>query len=248
MSGPWGQPAPPPRQSPRKTSRLGLYLWLGVMAAAALLLLMLRRYFPDENSPLGDPGVVQTLGFLFLASSSLLFVREFNLKKTARNVLLWLGAGLVLIMAFAYQNELMELGLRLRGAIAPGYAVQTGTHEMTISEGEGGHYHVYGAVNGVQIRFLIDTGATDIVLDPEDARRIGLKLEDLTFDQPFGSANGIGHGARIEVDELSVGAIRLNHVRLSVNGAPMGSSLLGMAFLKQLKSYSFSGGKLILRW
>ena len=48
---------------------------------------------------------------------------------------------------------------------------------MTLSEGENGHYHVYGTVNGVKIRFLIDTGASDIVLDPDDARRIGIELE-----------------------------------------------------------------------
>jgi aspartyl protease family protein len=240
--GPWGRPAP------RKSSRLGLYLWLGVMVAAGLLLLVLNRYFPGGDSPWGDPGIMQTLGFLVLVSSSLLFVREFNLKRTARNILLWLAVGIILIIGFSFQNELGDLALRLRGALAPGYAVQTGQREMTISEGEGGHYHVYGSVNGVQIRFLIDTGATDIVLDPQDARRIGLKLEDLTFDRPFGSANGIGHGASIEVDELAVGPIRLPHVRMSVNGAPMGSSLLGMAFLKRLKSYSFSGGKLTLRW
>lgn len=246
--GPWGQPAPPRPSDPNRRPRLGLYLWLGMMVAAGLLLVVLDRLFPSNGSPFGDPGMMQTLGFLFLVSSSLLFVREFNLKKTARNVLLWLAVGLVLIIGFSYQNELMDLGFRLRGALFPGYAVQTGAHEMTISEGEGGHYHVYGTVNGVQIRFLIDTGATDIVLDPDDARRIGLKLEDLRFDKPFGSANGIGHGASITADALAVGPIRFAHVRMSVNSAPMGSSLLGMAFLNRLKSYSFSGGKLTLRW
>jgi len=219
-----------------------------VIVATVLALLALDRIFPGNGSPFSDPGLVQTLGFLFLVSSSLLFVREFNLKKTARNVLLWMAVGLVLIIGFAYQTELLNLGQRLRGALFPGYAVQTGTREMTISEGQDGHYHVYGTVNGVQVGFLIDTGATDIVLDPDDARRIGLKLEELTFDKPFGSANGVGHGASVEVDSLSVGPIHLSKVRMSVNGAQMGSSLLGMAFLRQLKSYSFSGGKLILRW
>jgi aspartyl protease family protein len=240
--GPWGQPAP------RKSSRLGLYLWLGVMVSAGLLLLVLNHYFPGGDSPLGDPGVVQTLGFLVLVSSSLLFVREFNLKQSARNILLWLAVGLVLVLGFSFQNELGDLALRLRGALMPSYAVQTGEREMTLSEGEDGHYHVYGTINGVKILFLIDTGATDIVLDPADARRIGLKLEDLNFNRPFGSANGIGHGAGVEVDELVIGPIRFAHVPMSVNGARMGSSLLGMAFLKRLKSYSFSGGKLTLRW
>ncbi len=244
MSGPWGAPAPPPR----KASRIGLYLWLGVIVATVAALYVLDRFFPGNGSPLGDPGIIQTLGFLVLVSSSLLFVREFDLKKTARNILLWLAVGLVLVVGFAYQVELTETITRLRGALFPSYAVQTGVREMTISEGADGHYHVYGTVNSVQIPFLIDTGATDIVLDPGDARRIGLKLEDLTFDKPFGSANGVGHGASIAVRDLSIGAIRLANVRVSVNSARMGSSLLGMAFLKQLKSYSFSGGKLTLRW
>jgi aspartyl protease family protein len=244
MSGPWGQPSPPPR----KPVRVGLYLWFGVMVAAGLLLFGLDRWFPNGESPLGDPGVVQTVGFLVLASSSLLFLREFNLKQTGRNLLLWLAVGLVLVLGFSFQNELGDLALRLRGALMPSYAVQTGQREMTLSEGEDGHYHVYGTINGVKILFLIDTGATDIVLDPTDARRIGLKLEDLNFNRPFGSANGIGHGAGIEVDELMIGPIRFARVPMSVNGARMGSSLLGMAFLKRLKSYSFSGGKLTLRW
>jgi aspartyl protease family protein len=242
MSGPWGGPPP------RKRSRAGLYLWLGVIAAVVAGVLAMDRLFPGNDAPLSDPGVIQTLGFLALVSSSLLFVREFDLKRTARNLLLWLAVGLVLVLGFVFQNELGDLALRLRGALIPGYAVQTGTREMTLSEGEDGHYHVYGTVNGVKIRFLIDTGATDIVLDPADARRIGLQLEDLNFNRPFGSANGIGHGAGIEVDELAIGPIRFTRVPMSVNGAQMGSSLLGMAFLKRLKSYSFSGGKLILRW
>src|SRR5689334_3994027 len=127
--GPWGQPAPPPR----KHSRLGLYLWLSVMLAAGALLVALDRFFPGGDSPFGDPGVVQTLGFLLLVSSSLLFVREFNLRRTARNLLLWLAVGFVLIMGFSYQDELAGLGLRLREVLIPSYAVQTGSHEMTIA-------------------------------------------------------------------------------------------------------------------
>ncbi len=193
MPGPWDEPKPPLRTpAPRKASRLGFYLWLGILIGAGALLLGLNRIFPSTDAPLGDPGVVQTIGFLVLASSSLLFMREFNLKRTARNILLWLALGTVLILGFIFKNELMDFGIRLRGALIPSYAIQTGAREMTLSEGEDGHYHVYGVINGVKVYFLIDTGASDIVLDPEDARRIGLKLEDLTFDKPFGSANGVG--------------------------------------------------------
>ena len=240
--GPWGRP------TRREPSRIGLYLWLGLIGGAGLAIFLLNRAFPSTDTPLGDPALVQTLGFLALASSGLLFVRQFNLKQTARNVLIWVAAGGVLIIGFSFQNEMKELGLRLRSNLIPGYPIETGDHELTLSEGGGGHFLVYGMVNGTRIRFLIDTGATDIVLDPADATRIGLDLDQLKFDIPFGSANGIGYGARAVVGRLIVGPIEFSDVRVSINKAGMGSSLLGMAFLKRLKSYSFSGGKLILRW
>lgn len=240
--GPWGRP------TPRKASRLGLYLWLGLIGAAGLTIFLLNRAFPSAGTPLGDPALVQTLGFLALASSGLLFVRQFNLKQTARNVLIWVAAGGVLIIAFSFQSELKDLGLRLRSNLIPGYPVETGDHELTLSEGEGGHFGVYGTINGTRIAFMIDTGATDIVLDPSDARRLGIDLDGLKFDRPFGSANGIGYGAKTVVDSLAVGPIHFSNVEVSINKAEMGSSLLGMAFLKRLKSYGVSGGKLILRW
>jgi aspartyl protease family protein len=219
-----------------------------LIAGAAILILVLSRNFPSTDTPLGDPALIQTLGFLALASSGLLFVRQFNLKQTARNVLIWVAAGGVLIIGFSFQNELRELGLRLRSNLIPGYAVQTGPREITLSESEDGHFHVYGAINGTRIAFLVDTGASDIVLDPADARRMGIDLEKLKFDRPFGSANGIGYGARIVVGGLVVGPIALSDVEVSINKTEMGSSLLGMAFLRRLKSYSVSGGKLVLRW
>lgn len=240
--GPWGRPAR------RKPSRIGLYLWLGLLAGAGLTIFFLNQNFPSSDSPLGDPALVQTLGFLALASSSLLFVRQFNLKQTARNIVIWVAVGGVLIIGFSFQNEFEELGLQLRSAVVPGYPVQTGTRELTLSEGQDGHFHVYGAINGTRIAFLIDTGATDIVLNPSDAKRLGFDLDSLNFDRPFGSANGIGYGARAQVAGLVVGPIMFSDVKVSINKAEMGESLLGMAFLRRLKSYSVSGGKLILRW
>ena len=232
----------------RKASRLGLYLWLGVLAVAGLLIFVLGRYFPSGDTPFGDPYQVRMLGALALVSSSLLFIREINLKRTMRNVMIWVAVGGVLIIGFSFQNEIAELGLRLRSNLVPGYPVQTGSREMILSEGEGGSYHVYGTVNGTQIRFLIDTGASDIVLSPADAKRLGVDFETLKFDHPYESANGIGHGAVAAVTDLSIGPIHFSNVPVSINGAEMSSSLLGMTFLKRLKSYSFSGNKLILQW
>jgi hypothetical protein len=109
-----------------RPSRVGLYLWLALVGGAVIVIIILNRSFPSTDTVLGDPALIQTLGFLALASSGLLFVRQFNLKQTARNVLVWVAAGGVLLIGFSFQNELKDLGLRLRSSLVPGYPIQTG--------------------------------------------------------------------------------------------------------------------------
>ena len=236
---PWEPPEP-------KGPRLGLYLWLGALVGIGLLLFLLLRAFPDES--LANPDVIQTVAVLALVSSSLLFVRHFNVKQTVRNILLWLGVGAVLVLGFSYQDELMGIGQRLRADLIPGTPLQTAAGEMVISASEGGGFHANGTVNGTPVRFLVDTGASSIVLSPADAKRLGIDLNTLVFNRAYETANGIGYGASTTVDELTVGHIRLTNVPVSINQAPMRSSLLGMTFLNRMKSFNISGRKLVLRY
>jgi aspartyl protease family protein len=240
-------PEPNPWEPQPKASRTGLVIWLAALAGLVLAIFLLSRAFPGEGQ-LSNPDFIQTLAVLALVSSSLLFVRHFKPGEIIRNILLWLGVGAVLVIGFVYQDELMELGRRLRTELIPGTPVQTAANEMVISAGEGGGFHVYGKVNDTPVRFLVDTGASAIVLSPADARRMGLDLKALAFDRAYETANGIGYGASAVVDELTIGHIRLAKVPVSINGAPMSSSLLGMTFLNRMKSFNISGRKLVLRY
>lgn len=230
-----------------KGPRLGLYLWLGALAGIALLVFVLVRAFPDENH-FSNPDLIRILGVLALVSSSLLFVRQFKVKEIVRNVLLWLGVAAVLMLAFSYQDELASIGQRLRADLIPGTPRQTAAGEMEISASEGGGFHANGTVNGTPVRFLVDTGASSIVLSPQDAKRLGIDLDRLVFNRAYETANGIGYGASATVDELTLGHIRLTNVPVSINQAPMRSSLLGMTFLNRMKSFNISGRKLVLRY
>jgi aspartyl protease family protein len=138
--------------------------------------------------------------------------------------------------------------LRLRGQLVPGYPVASGARELTVSEDNSGGYQVLGQVNGAKIRFLIDTGASDVVLTAADARAAGIDIETLDFSRPFATANGIAHGATATVHELRVGGIMLNNVRVSVQREGLSTSLLGMSFLRQLKSFGFGDHRMVLRW
>src|SRR5262249_18860092 len=112
--GPWG--APPPRNGPR----LGLFLWLAAAIALLVALLALSRFFPDGLSTLSSPDAIYLIAWLALLSTSLLAVRQMNVKQTVRNILLWLGVGCVLLLGFVYQDVFFDMGQRLRSALIPG--------------------------------------------------------------------------------------------------------------------------------
>jgi aspartyl protease family protein len=169
--------------------------------------------------------------------------------EVARNIAIWGVIAAVLAVGYAYRDELGSIGARVQSELMPGEPVQsTGAHVLTLTQDDAGDFYVYGAANGTRIRFLVDTGASDIVLSPADARRLGIDMSALHFVSGFETANGVGAGARTTLDTLSVGPIQLWNVPVSINRTDMHASLLGMTFLKRLKAFEFSGRKLTFRW
>ena len=120
--------------------------------------------------------------------------------------------------------------------------------EYVVQPGAGGHYVVEAAVNGAPVTFLVDTGASDIVLTMADAERLGFQPATLRFTQRFATANGEVRGAPVVLREIRVGQFSLFDVPASVNEAPLRVSLLGMSFLRQLDGYGVENGRLVLRW
>ncbi|PTT73991.1 TIGR02281 family clan AA aspartic protease, partial [Pseudomonas sp. HMWF010] len=101
---------------------------------------------------------------------------------------------------------------------------------------------------GQPVRFLVDTGATDTVLTPDDARRLGIDVDEMTFDRQAETANGPGFGAPWTAERFEVGGIRLRDFPVTVNKTPMSASLLGLSFLDRLESFEARRQTLTLRW
>lgn len=117
-----------------------------------------------------------------------------------------------------------------------------------LAAGPGGHFFLNGRVNGVPVTFLLDTGATDIVLSPADARRAGIDPATLAFTRTYQTANGIGRGAPVTLAEISLGPISQRNVRASVNEAEMRDSILGVTFFRTLAAVEIRGDTLTIRW
>ena len=125
------------------------------------------------------------------------------------------------------KRDRVEMGQHFETAAQSGARTAT-----TMAADERGHFVVNGAINGVHVRFLVDTGATDVALSSEDARRLGI-------DYRAGSRalTVIADGRRIptyrvKLDSVTVGDLTLLNVEGSVHeGRGMGYVLLGMTFL-----------------
>jgi aspartyl protease family protein len=244
--GPWSRPPAKPRPSPPpRRPRLG-WLWLACILGVCALAFALAQLFPGSLSAPDDKADLArgVLLVALVASGALLRTR---LSHALRSIAVWSAIIALLLIGYSFRGEITDLALRLRSELIPSYPVASAPGEMVIRRDAGGGFYVTGQVNGQPVRFLVDTGASDIVLSPADAQRLGVDLGALQFDRQVETANGPGLGAPYTAETLAIGPIQLTQTPMSVNKAPMSSSLLGMAFFNRLQSFRFEGDRLYLK-
>ena len=132
--------------------------------------------------------------------------------------------------------------------VAPRVATARFSNQLILKPGRNGHYIVVAEVDGVDVRFLVDTGASSVVLSAQDAERVGLHASNLDYTQIYQTANGQTRGAPVTLGSVSIGQLAVDDVEASVNESPMGISLLGMTFLSKLDGFQVEDGNLILFW
>jgi aspartyl protease family protein len=242
--GPWG------RQPERRRSGfpVGVLFWLLQLFAAGIGIWLLADYFPGQLSSDGDQvHLVRLLSILALVSSGLLFARRISMGDVVRNIAIWTGVAAILVLAYTYQDELGDVGARVGTELFPSEPVVSPEGVLNLTQGPNGHFYAAGRANGTRVRFMIDTGASVVVLSPLDAQRIGIDLSALQYTRLYHTANGLGRGAPYRLDTLAIGPIEFRDVVVSINEAEMNASLLGMSFFNRLSSFEIRGRRLILR-
>lgn len=134
------------------------------------------------------------------------------------------------------------------GGYRLGDANSAGGYELRVPPGPNGHFFLEAQVNGADVRFLVDTGASTVMLTNADARRVGYAPGRLDFRARIRTANGEIAAAPVMIERIRLGRLELENIRATVTDAPLDVSLLGMSFLKRLASYEVREEGLILRW
>jgi len=174
-----------------------------------------------------------------------------------RSLATWIGAG-VLVAAFVTQRGDFARWMASKMPVEsshvltvsappqPAPASQPDYESVRFPADRDGHFRVDAMVNGVSVRFLVDTGASIVVLNPADAQHIGLDLDRLAYTDSAETANGKVSAAPITIQEILIGPIRLTDVAGAVDRQNTMTSLLGMSFLSRLQGYEVNSGELTL--
>lgn len=118
----------------------------------------------------------------------------------------------------------------IRGSVLPVQTVtETGTIE--VPRAEDGHYYLTLKIDGVEVEFLADTGATTVVLSDSDARRVGINPDQLAYLGQADTANGTVQTADVSLQDVRLGPFEDAKIRASVTKGAMEGSLLGMNYL-----------------
>ncbi len=223
-------------------------MWIVLVVAAFLALVVFLVSSYPETLEDGDNKMAfyHNLAWLVLLGGAVVVRWRTRPGAALRDAALWIAIGAVIFLGYSFRHDATSLGRRMLAELMP-HKGQADADTITFTARAGGHFVAEAQVDGTDIRFLVDTGASDVVLSPRDARKLGFDLSRLSYDRIYRTANGTVKGAPVRLGRVRIGPIEFKDVRASVNGAPMSTSLLGMSFLSRLKSYEVTGDKLTLR-
>lgn len=232
-----------------------LWFILAMLALAAVIAIALG----DSGTLAGLDGstlaaLVASIALLIFIGGPFLAGQRGQLSKSFRDLLIWVGVMLVLVLGYSFRDDFKTIYQRIAGELMPpGHTLSVtddngGQQAVRIRKQPNGHFAARATINGRSMMLLVDTGASSIVLKASDARAAGINVDQLVFRVPVRTANGVAYAASTQISSIAVGSIAMYNMSVMVaKPGVLRESLLGMNFLTRLRSYEFSGDFLTLR-
>lgn len=190
-------------------------------------------------------------GLFAVVISAGVFGSGIGFGKIIKQLSIWFLIIVGLTAGYEYRYELQDVANRVGGGLLPGSAISTlsddGMLTVAITK-RGNHFLTNGTINDVDQRFIVDTGASTIVLTNESAQNSGIPVEDLSYSVRVSTANGSTNAAAVRLERVTIGDIeRQNLQALIAQPGDLEVNLLGMNFLDTLTGFDVRGDRLLLR-
>jgi aspartyl protease family protein len=125
--------------------------------------------------------------------------------------------------------------------------VAPGGRKFTVEKDKRGHFQVRAYVDGRDLSFMVDTGASVVALTERAAAQIGVRPMPSEFSINVSTANGAVRAARAKLRRVEIGGLYVDDVEaLVLPDKALSENLLGLSFLSRLKRYEFAGSTLVL--
>ena len=157
-----------------------------------------------------------------------------NVGRMVAQFLIWVAICAALVIG--YENKHL-----FEGWLIPAPQSVDRAGNVTLLRNVDGYFEVVARVNDVPVTFIVDTGASLIVLSKADARRAGFEPEGLDFNGIARTANGEVRFARVLLDSIAIGEAIDRNVGASVNAGELDDSLLGLAYLDRFSRIVIEG-------
>jgi len=165
--------------------------------------------------------------------------RRQSFSTTVQQALIWVFIFALAIIAYGFRDI-------LTGEIYPRQARQVDAQTIELARDEYGSFVAELDVNGQTIPFLVDTGASQVVLSRDAARQVGIDPENLVYSGRAATANGVVETAPVTLDEIRFGDFTDRGLSASVNAGPLDISLLGMTYLNRFDRIEIRGNTMVL--
>ena len=182
--------------------------------------------------------------FLLFLISPFFFKPKKVIYKQFKYLGIWGLIFLLGITLIAYKDIL--LNNRITSVIMPGH-VEYNEQELIFYIANDNHFYIHANVNGRFTKFLLDTGASDIILSKQDAIKLGFDLNNIIYNKRYHTANGIIKAASITLNKIIIGDIEFYNIPATISNSDMQISLAGMSFLKLFNSYNFDNNRVVLK-
>lgn len=183
--------------------------------------------------------LIYLLLLLALVGGALWASGKLALRKHFRDIMAWIAIFSIILLAYSQRDVIFA-------EISPGRPAQVASDTLEIRRSVSGSFEAVLRINDQPVRFLVDTGATDVVLSLRDAERVGLDPDTLSFHETARTANGLVEIAPVILGKVEFGELVDFDVPASVNRGALNASLLGMSYLDRFDSIEIRGNQLLL--